>query len=394
VGAEDRPLAVSLPTAYPCSGGGGTVNLQANGIVKDWNPPGGIDAILGGTVNVNPGAKVWAPSTFYTTPQGSGIVNIANTNLTPQSPFDGGFLPRPGMGDDGFYSTVLNHLSAKYFSCSLKVDGLSGSVQPVGGGLDHEVFWIARSGFLGSWLPNTAYTLNQYVIGTLGDTNIWRCTSAGTSNPSDPTWSSAANFGDSIADGPDVLWRRTYNYRGAWSSSTAYAIGISDLGGAAQHVANDFVTVAGGVGLIWSGVGGTAQSAFSSYAKSGTVEPSWDAAGSISYWIDNEVLWINGRDLFGRMGGTDQQERFVITGIQAPAGGSGSFTVANTGTGQMDVVLSDKDATVSGHGAETAPGQDMRSANANLLAMGGTSIRLGPTQSRVMTYNGGTGFWN
>lgn len=389
---------MSLPTAYPCVSGP-TVNLQQNGIVKDFNPPGGIDAILGGTLKINPGASAWQASTFYSMPQGSGTVNVVNSSFTPVPPWDGGFVPRPGMGDDGFYSTVLNHLGAVYFSGSLKVNGKSGTVAPTGAGPDNEIVWGGRTGFLGVWTPNTVYGLNQYVIGTVsppGTTSIWRCVAAGTSDPSDPTWSGAANFGDTITEFiGGVSWRRNYNFRGAWAASTAYAVGISDLGAAAQHIAADFVTVGGGAtGLVWAGTQATAQSpGLSSYGKSGTVEPSWDSAGAISYWIDNELLWIQGRDLFGRTGPTDQQERLVITGIKAPAGGSGSFTIQNNGGGQMDVVLSDKDATTT-HGAETAAGQDMRSATANLLAMGGTSVRLAPGQTRVMTYNGGTGFWN
>lgn len=57
---------------------------------------------------------------------------------------------------------------------------------------------------LDDWAATTAYTLGNMVEPTTPNTYVYRCTTAGTSSGSEPTWPTAA-IGDTVTDGT-VVW--------------------------------------------------------------------------------------------------------------------------------------------------------------------------------------------
>ena len=61
------------------------------------------------------------------------------------------------------------------------------------------------------WQASTSYSLNDTVIPTSANEVEYICTTAGTSDSSEPTWANALEVGDTIADN-DVVWTVGYDY--------------------------------------------------------------------------------------------------------------------------------------------------------------------------------------
>lgn len=57
-----------------------------------------------------------------------------------------------------------------------------------------------------TWLATQAYSLNQFVVPTVGNSRVYKCTTAGTSAGSQPTW--PTTVGNTVADGT-VVWTCT-----------------------------------------------------------------------------------------------------------------------------------------------------------------------------------------
>ncbi len=60
-----------------------------------------------------------------------------------------------------------------------------------------------------AWVASTAYSLRDEVIPTTANNYVYICTTAGTSDSSEPTW--ATGIGDTIVDG-SVVWTVAYDY--------------------------------------------------------------------------------------------------------------------------------------------------------------------------------------
>lgn len=360
--------------------------ILLNGLVKDYNPPGGIDAA--GTLQFDPTAQAWAAAATVACPQGDGG-GITVTKVATSSgglgavPFDGGFSPRSGLGDDGFYKTVASSVGGKFFSTNIRCNGSTGTVEPTVSGLDNQIFWSLPADFGWVWRGARANS-TAYAVGDLMSSNgaIWRCVIAGTSDVAPPAGLGTALYKGTVSDG-GIFWFKQFRAAGAWAASTVVAgATVQDTN---THVVADALTTTGGALLIFNGIPVT-------NGTTAGAEPAWTAAtAGQKYWADNNVIWIQGKDLFGRSGAL-QAERIVLTGFVAAASNGKTVTVENIGTGAMDVVLADKNA-LNNQGVNELTGTDMASVHGFDVSGSATDRRLGPGESCTAIYSTATGLW-
>lgn len=429
-----RLLADSLITAGP------SALVYLNGLVKDYNPPGGIDAA--GTIQFDPTAQNWQAGKAFACPQGFGLadtwdsatahllgspsdsgVPITGTDRgtwvsgTAYSKYDkavdavdglqyvtrvaiGSSTTRPGLSsswnlatwngfsprslDAGYYGSVQRVGDAtRWFSCEIHALANSGSTEPVisgtGSGADGDLYWtrITAAAYRGAWAASTAYANNDYI---LVDGSLWRCVGGGTSGGSAPNWTPTL-YGSTIADGPDIIWQRRYVYQGVWAANTQYGYRVVN-----NHadVRNDGVVLSDGSILFVQAIKGTD-------GTTGGTEPAWSTASStLTFWADGDMIWRFGT--FAVNDPTLQNERLVLSGLATPAADGKVVTIANvapSSTGR-DVVLADR-FVLDRAGVQNLPGTDK--ASAHPFDFGGSNIRLAEGQSVSLRYSASTGLW-
>lgn len=372
------------------------MSINLNGLVKDYDPPGGID--LASTVDFDVSGIAWAAAEEIPCPQGDAF------NVVPMdgSPYDTGFEPR-ALGD-GFFATRCRLSDSKPYSSNMKVKGSTGSVEPSTASYDAgsyhdnvfedgDIRWqhlptppstpgYQTWAYQGARQNSTAYTVGQLVS---SNSKIWRCLVAGTTAGSPPAGLGTTDYGGFLFDG-SCGWSAQGSYLGAWSSTTAITGVVTNTGRTA--IVPVFVTTTGGVLWMWDGCYGT-------WGTTGGSEPAWSvAADSAKYWVDNEVLWIRGTDLYGTLEGTNQRERLIITGWEAPADDGHELTIPNNNTDQQDIVLADKNAFEPQSGVDPESlGSDAESTS-SWHDFGGSDLRIAPGESATIVYDAGTTSWS
>ncbi len=73
------------------------------------------------------------------------------------------------------------------------------------------------------WQPNTAYTLTAVVIPTTFGGFTWRCTTAGTSSGTEPTWPDPL-ISPTVTDGATLVWTVGTGFRQALQSGLASVV--------------------------------------------------------------------------------------------------------------------------------------------------------------------------
>lgn len=128
---------------------------------------------------------------------------------------------------------------------------------------------LASTTVLSTWDASTAYSVGDIVRGTGGETHSFICTTADTSDTTEPTWTDTA--GGTTADA-SVVWtaipQDVTNSQTAWAASTAYSVG--DIVSSTGSESNRFICT-------------TADT-------SDTTEPTWtDTEGETT--SDASVVW-------------------------------------------------------------------------------------------------------
>jgi hypothetical protein len=371
--------------------------ILINGMRKDYVPPGGIAGVT--DLHFDPSAQLWTPGLTVACPQGdSAGITVQGINLGVA--LDGGFAPRPGAGDDGFYATIKSNAGARIFATNLVGLGTTGTVMPTVSGQDNDIRWLnaADAGlntFRGNWAAATVYNVGDIIR---ADSSFWRVvTTFGnkTSGGTVPTWAlSAPNYGGTVADPGftnGVMWSRSMRDAGTWTASTRYGVhAVTDGTDVHGKLAQDAVVTGGGVWLMWAGVVHT-------NAVTGSTEPAWSAANQSyrEYWEDyagsGTALWITGYQLFGP-GSADaiQHERIVLTGLTAGIDGQ-TINVWSDGPSLTDVVLADQ---FDKWGVNNSlVGTDMESVAANRFDFAGTTARIPGGTSRQIVYSASAQRW-
>lgn len=420
------------------------MSIFLNGLVKDYNPAGGIDAAT--NLHFDPTAQAWQASTAYAAPQGyasndtwdsptahilsqpsdTGIptsgpdkglwvsgtayskydkttdptdgkqyVSLVNNPTTTTQPHaNTQWEPSTWVGfsvrsiDSGFYGAVTaTGNPALWFSTELHALGQSGSSQPViasgAAGLDGGVYWTRYTTYKGARANSTAYTSGDWV---LFDGSIWNAATSGTSGASAPNVSST-NYGGSVFDG-GVLWVRRFISQGAWVANTTYGFRpiqgrLPQQGG--NDVYGDGVTLPDNSLLAITGIKGTD-------GTTGATEPPWSAAAAGTFWSDGTLIWRVGSFGAASGDGIAQNERLVLSGFKAPLTDGKQITVFNDAAAATarDVVLADK-VGLDRTGTQNLPGTDKASIAG--FDFGGTNIRLAEGQSTTVQYNAATSTW-
>ena len=421
--------------------------MNLNGLVKDYNPPGGIDAV--GTINFNPlsqdwvsGASIACPQGFATantwgsvtchllgspsdsgipntgvnrgnfvggtsynlydivTDTGDGLVYVAKTATSnPTAPHLNlsqwalitwnGFSPR--SRDAGYYGSVRRVGDAsRWFSTEQVGRATSGNVEPSmapgTSALDGGIYWTRFNTFKGPWAATTAYSIGDYIE---EDTSFWRCSFPGTSGGVEPNWTiGGPAYGNTVSDGPDILWQRRYVVAGNWTALTKYGLRVVASGPVYGSGGNDVrfqaVKHSDGVSIL------AVTAMTPTDGVTGSSEPGWAAAsGTPQFWEDfagsGTIIWRNFTFAVNPSG--LQNERLVLTGLAAPSTVGKLVTIGNAAAGGslIDVVLADKNG-LEGTGVVNLTGTDKVSVKP--FSFGGTNIRIAEGGSQIVKYDG------
>lgn len=422
--------------------------ILLNGLVKDYDPSGGIDAVT--ELRFDPTSQNWAAGKTFACPQGfatadtilpadahafnmpsdSGIptngvdrgtwqsgtvyarydkvidptdlqqyvarIAAPNNALQPHSNLGSwnlatwmGFSPR--SLDAGFYGSVRAAGDpTRWFSCEIRAFGVSGAVEPShvsGLALDGNVIASVVTTYRGAWAPNTVYATNDYV---LADGSLWRCSGGGTSNGTAPNWAlSAPSYGSTVDEGTPgfVTWQRRYIHKGTWAATTGYSMRVVSGRTPTQggnDVRGEALIRANGTSFV------IASSVKSTDGVTGGVEPAWSAAAAGSFWEDGTIIWRFGT--FAINDPTLQSERLILSGLKAPAANGKQITIVNdAGAGtNRDVVLADR-LVLDRTGVQNLVGSDKASLAG--FDFGGTNLRAAEGQSIIVQYNQAAGVW-
>ncbi len=321
------------------------VSDVVNGLVSDYDPPGGIDGAS--VLLLDPSAKPWEAGRSY----GVEDSSILGTG-TGQVP--------------AFVHPTGN--DAVRFDAHFPSSAVSGAAEPEWSDdgatavLDGSLVWTPfAAAYEGVWTGGTGYDSGDYV---LADGSLWAIPDAGgTSGLVAPDWSAGDEPGGTVVDN-DIAWY-WQGPASVWEAETIYA----------QHVTTDhsnyysdnvIPSVAGDYLFNLQGV-------FVSSAVSGSVEPDWGAeeAGTGNYYDDGNIIWVE----------NDGSEVLQFVGLMAPADAA-SVTIAN-------VSPTDTSATIEVIAEEEAEGNepaDARPAEGNGF---GAAATLAPFESRTLAYVNG-----
>lgn len=362
-------------------------DVNLNGLHKDYDLHGATE------LHVDPTGQTWQAGATIACPQG----DVYNVVALKGSPYDTGFEPR--ATGDGFFATVARSSDGKLYSSNMKVVGTSSTTEPSTASYDTsdpyhsnvfadgDIRWqhVPAGQSVGWTFQGARQDSHAYAVGDVFTQNgkLWRVVIAGTSAASAPAFYGTADYGSFNFDsGAGVIAQG--KFEGAWQASHTYTGVATNTG--RTTVVPIFITTNSGADLwIWDGVYGT-------WGTTGGTEPAWgSAADSQKYWIDNDVLWIRGADLFGSV--LTGRERAVITGF-APEADGHQVTVYNDGTAasEQDVVLADRNALEPQSGVDfESKGSDAESTH--YFDFGGSDIRVEAGQSVTLEYSTATGVW-
>lgn len=332
--------------------------VTANGVRVNYDPPSGIDNVT--EVRFDPTAQTYATAVSVACPQGSsgGILTLPPGDLT-DTIHDCRYPSYLGTGspqlpqcsftrqaDAGISHTVKSTSGNKVFSTNAVARGTSGSSEPsaAGNADDGQVHWGAAVTYIGAWQANKTVTTSHYIVETNsadGVAYVWKCASGGVTDGSRPSGFDFLTVSTTfVGENGDVTWTLRGVFKGAWTGSTVYGVDArSDRLTVRRHYVGHStnpgtVNFANqGVLLPWS------------YATTGTFattssEPAWSAAANGTYWLDGQILFIQGKNLYGGTADATDEEMLVVTGLKAPAGAA-TVRVTNIGTNRQLVVLAD-----------------------------------------------------
>jgi hypothetical protein len=309
----------------------GIATEAINGLVKDYDPPGGIDAA--GVILLDPTAQDWQAAHDYS-PRG---------------------LPSPATGVGAFVHPVGDDSSK--FVCAYVRKGTSGLIEPVwptngDGILDNDIMWLADFVWGGPWQAAFAFPSTEAIV---ANGSMFISDGGGDSGGSEPDWSTAPNPTDTVVDN-DITWTNV-NPAETWAAATEYTLPLQA------------VDIVGAFSVL-----PTAPVAHTDYifffnsarysAPSGALEPTWDTNPN-EYTIDGDLIWQE----------TTDAEELVLTGLAAATTFPTIATIADP-SGEARVKLIDEANVVGTYGAGA------ESAAANRFNRGGLTVTLNTPTSQ------------
>lgn len=256
--------------------GGGVIIVALNGIVKDYDPPGGIDACQ--VLLIDPSPARWVAGQVYSNAgAGTDVVTVG--------------------------AWAVN-ASGVIFGAQEAASGLTGDEEPAflsgeGPYQDNEIQFSEVGQFAGEWQPETEYLIGDVIF---EEGTAWQ-SFGGTTGADKPDFSSTqADFQVDEVDA-GFNWQ-SIGPSGIWAPATRFSFrGSPDGQGYGQPAVVASTAQPGDP--VWSG------QPRQPLGSSGPTEPAWDDAteGDSSVYVDHEILWAEGG--FGA-------SLAVITGIAAP----------------------------------------------------------------------------
>ena len=248
----------------------------ANGLVKDWAPPG-FDPDVTTHLIVDPTAQPWEAGKVYSMGQIGGLGSSVPAQVTKVTP-------------DG----------VRFQTC-YAIRGTSGGTPPSGSGtfVDGELEWGAIPYDQFGWLANHATDGSSGGFKLVAAGAIWFTNSNGNTGATPPDWTTAPNRNDQVVDG-DITWLKIADYV-VWAPDTQYEFAVADY-----NYQEPFVLPPTPEGNFFALL-----YVRKPFVASGLTEPDWDEIEESSglYATDGEILWKE----------TTDQEQIVLTGITAPS---------------------------------------------------------------------------
>lgn len=278
------------------NGGGGSedggtgmrvVTDNFNGTRKDYDPPGGIDAV--DVLVIDTFIKLWKSHTLYS-PYQVGPTNISN-------------------------SAVKRTASPDCYFTAYFCAGVSGSGEPewpdtINGQYIHDgsVIWYPTTNYIPlEWTPGASVTNTggSFIFGNY----VWSVTTDGNTGLVEPNWNNSPNPGDQINDGTAV-WTNIAPYLGRWTPETKYGPPVVYTDNS-SYVLPLLLPSDESSAIFMEFEGGTDLN----YSKSGATEPDWDdIVPESGYYVnDGTILWAETTSQI------DSLSKSMLTGIKAPS---------------------------------------------------------------------------
>jgi hypothetical protein len=258
---------------------GAIVLVNANGLVKDFDPPG---------FDPDVATELWIDPTPQ--PRVAGK-EYALYNFVPAS---------GGANNIGAFVTKAT-ADGVYFKAYQAAKITLGPTEPVwANNVVHGTAKWTEVAY-GAWAA-----LHGYIEGDLIVANgkVWRGDGIVTSGALEPDWTTAPGYYSTVADGSGV-WTNLGAVT-AWAANAVHSfagnLAVGDPG-------NIYILPTTPAGFLYQ-----ASYGLGAFAVSGASDPAWDAviSGAGSMWSDGEILWIETTSL-----GDNQ---CVVTGLAAPSG--------------------------------------------------------------------------